>query len=533
MNVLSYQNPIYKPDSINVWPHQIKKSSTLISAMVDHRNGGSVKLDARKLAIAKIDIADARTFLEAHHLSGYANSSFKYGLVHPDHGLVFLVTLGKPRFAKNFDLEVIRLASKSGFIIRGGASRLFSHIKKNHAGFLLSYSDRMLGGGGVYKSVGFTHIGRTGCGYFWEKDGEILHRFQTQKHKLPVLFSEELDLRKSETELMHDHGWRRVSDFGNDRWALEMSPRPVSPYELQYHYTYRITRTTDGAYYLGVHSTNDLDDDYFGSGNLICRSIKRHGKLAHTKVILEQFPSRLAASEAEKQLITIIELRDPNCLNISLGGGTPLMLSGTTIDHKWIYHPSNKKELFVHRGLTEIYVQSGWILGRAPGMHLQGITGSWFVDESGKQSRGEIPFHGKRVKLRGTTTDRIWVSRNGIRKLTADKADGDLEGFSPSKTNKGKKVLIVNGVRKLFNADEYKHHISSGAEKPKPPTLGRIGMRSPTGEKKLVLLAVARVLASHGWVLASTQLKSAPAHVLEFAAELGLKLPTKRIRDLE
>ena len=41
----------------------------------------------------------------------------------------------------------------------------------------------------------------------------------------------------------------------------------------KYHYIYKVTRD-DGKYYIGMHSTNELEDGYFGSGKLITRSKK-------------------------------------------------------------------------------------------------------------------------------------------------------------------------------------------------------------------------------------------------------------------
>ena len=60
----------------------------------------------------------------------------------------------------------------------------------------------------------------------------------------------------------------------------------------QYHYIYKITRLDEsGRYYIGMHSTDDLEDGYFGSGKLIIRSINKHGKEKHQKEILEFLPS--------------------------------------------------------------------------------------------------------------------------------------------------------------------------------------------------------------------------------------------------
>ena len=88
----------------------------------------------------------------------------------------------------------------------------------------------------------------------------------------------------------------------------------------KYHYVYKITRD-DGRYYIGMHSTDNLDDGYFGSGKIITRSIKRHGKDRHTKEILKFLPSREELRKCEKQLITEELRADTKCMNIAPGGG--------------------------------------------------------------------------------------------------------------------------------------------------------------------------------------------------------------------
>ncbi len=90
--------------------------------------------------------------------------------------------------------------------------------------------------------------------------------------------------------------------------------------QRKFHYIYKITRD-DGPYYIGMHSTDDLDDGYFGSGKKITRSIKKHGLEKHKKEILEFLPSREALRDREKQLVTEETVSDPLCMNIALSGG--------------------------------------------------------------------------------------------------------------------------------------------------------------------------------------------------------------------
>lgn len=89
--------------------------------------------------------------------------------------------------------------------------------------------------------------------------------------------------------------------------------------ERKYHYIYKITRD-DGKYYIGLHSTDNLEDGYFGSGQRLWKSIKKHGKNKHAKEILEFLPSRKELRTREAELVDSICLADPLCLNLALGG---------------------------------------------------------------------------------------------------------------------------------------------------------------------------------------------------------------------
>ena len=88
----------------------------------------------------------------------------------------------------------------------------------------------------------------------------------------------------------------------------------------KYHYIYKITRN-DGKYYIGMHSTNTLEDGYFGSGTLIINSIKKHGLERHHKEILEFCQSRAELKIRERQYVNNELIADPNCMNLQLGGG--------------------------------------------------------------------------------------------------------------------------------------------------------------------------------------------------------------------
>jgi hypothetical protein len=74
-------------------------------------------------------------------------------------------------------------------------------------------------------------------------------------------------------------------------------------------------------YYIGMHSTNNLEDGYIGSGDRIRRSLKKYGKENFNFEIINFFENRELLKQAEKEIITDEILNDDLCMNICYGGG--------------------------------------------------------------------------------------------------------------------------------------------------------------------------------------------------------------------
>lgn len=101
----------------------------------------------------------------------------------------------------------------------------------------------------------------------------------------------------------------------------------MSTSSKKFHFTYKTTNLITSKFYLGLHSTNKINDGYLGSGLRLTGSIKKYGQANHKIEILKYFNSRQELILGEIDLITEEVLKDPMCLNLSVGG------MGTTETH--------------------------------------------------------------------------------------------------------------------------------------------------------------------------------------------------------
>lgn len=527
LNLLTYKNTSFIPGKLNIWPHQYQAKRLIINSMIRIKEDDVTTINASNLTLGEVDVETARIFLNQNHLSGYTDSSYRYGLS-DETGLLYLVTLGHSKYATNFSLEILRISTKMNINVLGGFEKILSHIKKIHHGTILVYTDLLIDDGEMLKELNFEPIGCTPKEYFWEKDNEIVNGLRTQKYKILSILGDDADLTKSESFLMMQAGYNKVFDLGYQRWKFKIDDDFEKVDHLKFHYVYKITRPEiDKCFYIGVHSTKNISDNYLGSGNLIVSSVRKYGKEKHKKEIIKIFETRQEAISYEKELVTKELIDDENCLNLSLGGGNIFMPNGTTTGKIWVWNPITGKEMFIEESWSNKIIESGWAKGRNPKTH--NLNGSWYISKEGKVGRTIKDFpEGATPGRPACTPNYRWVTRNGTQTLVKEIQDGDEVGFKQCKTNKGLRKIVKDGVTSLVSAEEEAKLLKEGASKPKPPTLGKIGMRSPDGVKKLVSPSEARVLVKEGWSLAAKSLKGVSPAVRELAQELGLRVPKKK-----
>ena len=88
----------------------------------------------------------------------------------------------------------------------------------------------------------------------------------------------------------------------------------------KYNYFYKITNLINQHYYYGIHSTNNLNDNYMGSGSRLKIAYQKYGIENFKKEILRFFDTRKEALEYEEEVVNETLVNDTSCYNLIKGG---------------------------------------------------------------------------------------------------------------------------------------------------------------------------------------------------------------------
>ena len=179
------------------------------------------------------------------------------------------------------------------------------------------------------------------------------------------------------------------------------------------YYLYKITCLVSNKYYIGMHSTSNLSDGYFGSGKILKYSIKKYGKENHIFDIIEFLPDIISLKLREREVVNEDILKDYLCMNIQVGGGggftseehaSKARTSGglRSIDNNRLIHFSKLKNDLEYRGR--------WIESLSVS-HLGEKNGFYGKKHNPEViSEMKISRKGKGIGFENSQFDTCWVS---------------------------------------------------------------------------------------------------------------------------
>lgn len=180
------------------------------------------KIFARKCDVYRINKNVGDEFLNMYHLQGTCRGQLLYlGLVY-ENELVELMTFGKSRYDKHYYIELMRLCSKPGTVIVGGASRLFSYATSEYGlSSIISYCDRSKFTGDVYEKMGMQFKRVTPPQEIWSKSTQHITANLLRARGYDQLFGTDYGKGTSNEELMLKNGWLPVYDCGQRVYVFE------------------------------------------------------------------------------------------------------------------------------------------------------------------------------------------------------------------------------------------------------------------------------------------------------------------------
>ena len=204
----------------DVW--QTKRHQTLnrITSFLGLNKG----IYGRKVKVIPLNVKQSFEFLNAHHLQGFVNAKHHYGLTLNDE-IVALASFSEEKMMKqkgeNYkSAELVRFASKAGFTIVGGLSKLIKHhLKDNKLNDLMTYADKDWSLGRGYEALGF-NLSEETKPLIMYVELESLTRFAP--HRLPknllTIFKAQNVLNLD--EFMQANGYVKLFNTGNLKFHL-------------------------------------------------------------------------------------------------------------------------------------------------------------------------------------------------------------------------------------------------------------------------------------------------------------------------
>jgi hypothetical protein len=198
---------------------------------------------------------------------------------------------------------------------------------------------------------------------------------------------------------------------------------------MKYYYTYRVL-FNNGDYYLGQHTTDNLDDGYTGSGKKLNERID-----PFTFDILEYYNSEKELNIAEVELIGDLWYTDPKCLNMKEGGVGGWTAVNKTLDRSYMLTEEyrdkmRQSSIRLHKeGKLRKFTKEDWIKGIKK-VHELYPKGTFFGKSHTEETKNKIGLNSaKHQKGEGNSQyGKMWIT-NEQESTRINKGESIPEGW--------------------------------------------------------------------------------------------------------
>lgn len=209
---------------ISVWEDWITNKPEITRSIILSKLGiYEFRIGASKCKVKKVNSKETRKFLDANHIQGFCNSTYKYGLYYRDE-LVALMTFSKENNASSKNKSgwtLLRFCNKLNTHVVGGAQRLLTRFCKDHpTGDIISFASHDISNGHLYEVLGFEYIGEMQACY-WYVHNQSHQRFHRSSFMKKDLVKKGYNPSLTEEQIMMQTDYLRIYDSGQSKYVLK------------------------------------------------------------------------------------------------------------------------------------------------------------------------------------------------------------------------------------------------------------------------------------------------------------------------
>lgn len=208
---------------------------------------------------------------------------------------------------------------------------------------------------------------------------------------------------------------------------------------------YKTTNTSNGKIYIGCHRTENLNDDYIGSGKALKYAISKYGKNSFVKEIMFVFHTEDEMLQKEREIVNEQFIKRTDVYNLKLGGEGSWDYVNATIRLPQIISRAKKgyiaAKLWQYRKPRRIK-----LIKRKPGSN-----GGWNIGYMAVICGGNRRYIPANVALPdgcsvGWKPKKIRQSKPRPKKYTDDMISAAIKNAQPKTISQILRVLGVNSV---------------------------------------------------------------------------------------